>query len=63
MSRFSVSVTETLQRTVVIHASDMDEALESVRGEYKNEGIVLDSSDFVGVIFAAKEITEEAQKC
>lgn len=63
MSIFSVRVTETLERAVIIHASNMEEALQSVRGEYKNEGIVLDSGDFAGVIFSAKEIREEAEKC
>lgn len=49
MKDYSVKITETLQRSVIVQANSPDEAIESVREEYDNEDIILDSSDFNGV--------------
>lgn len=47
MNKYSVTIEETLKRTVEIEG-DMteEEALKIVRKKYENEEIVLDSNDF-----------------
>lgn len=47
MNTYIFEITETLQRTVAIEADDDKEAYEIIRRKYKEEDIVLDSSDFV----------------
>ena len=49
MSMFKTEITETLQRTIEVEAENEGDALRKVKDMYKNEEIVLDSSDFVGV--------------
>ena len=49
MSIFKTEITETLQRTIEVEADNEGDALRKVKEMYKNEEIVLDSSDFVGV--------------
>ena len=49
MSIFKTEITETLQRTIKVEAENEGDALQKVKEMYKNEEIVLDSSDFVGV--------------
>ena len=49
MSIFKTEITETLQRTIEVEAENERDALQKVKEMYKNEEIVLDSSDFVGV--------------
>jgi len=51
MKTFYISVTETLKRTVEVHATDVCDAIQKVSDAYHDEQIVLDSSDFVGVEF------------
>ena len=48
MSMFKTEITETLQRTIEVEAESEEDALQKVKEMYKNEEIVLDSSDFVG---------------
>jgi|SRR5690606_12819700 len=47
MKIFQLEITETLQRIVEVKAKSEDEALKIVSEKYKNEQIVLDSSDFL----------------
>lgn len=54
MAKQKVTIKETLVRTVEVEASDAAEAEETVWGAYRNGGIILDASDFIGV-----EITVE----
>lgn len=49
MGIFKTEITETLQRTIEVEAENEEDALRKVKKMYKNEEIVLDSSDFVGV--------------
>ena len=49
MGIFKTEITETLQRTIEVEADNEGNALQKVKEMYKNEEIVLDSSDFVGV--------------
>lgn len=46
---FKTEITETLQRTIEVEAESEEDALQKVKEMYKNEEIVLDSCDFVGV--------------
>ena len=54
MGIIKTEITETLQRTIEVEAENEEEALRKVKEMYKNEEIVLDSSDFVGVEFENK---------
>ena len=47
--KFSVLITETLARVVIVEAETPYEAVEKVEQRYKASEIVLDSSDFVDV--------------
>lgn len=51
MENFDITIIETLQRTISINANTMQEAMEKTKEQYKQEKIVLDSSDFVAVDF------------
>ncbi len=44
--KYQVTITETLSRTVSVEAPSAEIAEERVRGQYRDEEIVLDSSDF-----------------
>ena len=57
MKTFYVSVTETLKRTVEVHATDVCDAIQKVSDAYHDEQIVLDSDDYVDVDFTDE--TEE----
>lgn len=52
---FVVYITETLQRKVIIEATNEIEAINEIADKYYNEEIVLDSTDYLGVDFDAKE--------
>ena len=51
MKTFYISVTETLKRTVEVHATDVCDAIQKVSDAYHAEQIVLDSDDYVDVDF------------
>lgn len=53
MRTYSVEITETLRRTIIIEAQSDEEALLKVKEQYDDEEIVLDSSDYVGTEFVA----------
>ena len=57
MKTFYISVTETLNRIVEVHAEDEYEAIHKVSDAYYDEQIVLDSDDYVDVQF--NDETEE----
>ena len=44
--KYQVTITETLSRTVSVEAPSAEIAEEQVRGQYRDEEIVLGSSDF-----------------
>lgn len=52
---FVVYITETLQRKVIIEASNESEAIDEIADKYYNEEIVLDSTDYLSVDFDAIE--------
>ena len=47
LNTYKFEITEILQRTVCIAATDEKEAYEIIKRKYKEEDIVLDSSDFI----------------
>lgn len=52
-SRFKVTITETLKRTVEVEADDQQEAEQMVSDGWHNSKYILDAEDFVGVAFEA----------
>lgn len=52
---FVVYITETLQRKVIVEATNEIEVINEIADKYYNEEIVLDSTDYLGVDFDAKE--------
>ena len=57
MKTFYISVTETLKRTVEVHAEDEYEAIHKVSDAYYDGQVVLDSEDYVDVDF--DDVTDE----
>lgn len=57
MKTFYISVTETLNKIVEVHAENEQEALQKAEDSYYNGEIVLDSEDFVDTQF--NDETEE----
>ncbi|MCR4818902.1 MAG: DpnD/PcfM family protein [Fretibacterium sp.] len=49
MSRYPVNIRETLEKVIVVDASDEDEALDKVRNAWKRGKIVLSSENFTAV--------------
>ena len=49
--RYTVEITETLQKRKTVIAESRAEALEKVRAMYRNEDIVLDYNDYVTTDF------------
>lgn len=52
---FVVYITETLQRKVIVEATNDSEALDQVIDQYNNREIVLDYNDYLDVEFNSKE--------
>lgn len=52
---YVVYITETLQRKVIIEASNESEAIDEIADKYYNEEIVLDSTYYLNVDFDAIE--------
>lgn len=51
MKKFTVEITETLQRRVEVEAEDAFEAEDIVRAQYRNLDIVLDENDYIDTEF------------
>lgn len=50
MDKYEITITETLERKVLIKANSYDEALDIVKEKYNNEEIVLDSTYYVETV-------------
>lgn len=48
---FEIEIEEVLQKVVKVKADSLDEAIDKVEEEYRNEEYVLDYNDFKGVEF------------
>lgn len=51
MEEFRIQVDEQLSKTVTVKAQNINDAINIVESMYRNQEIILDSSDFVGVDF------------
>lgn len=59
--KYSVTIEETLSRTVNIEAENQQDAIEKVKKQYKNEDIVLNGDDFSEVVFGVSYSTTEKE--
>lgn len=59
--KYSVTIEETLSRTIEIEAESKQDAIEKVKKQYKNEDIILDSDDFSEVVFGVSYSTTEKE--
>lgn len=51
MKIYEIEIEEVLQKVVKVKADSLDEAIDKVEEEYRNEKYVLDYNDFKGVGF------------
>jgi len=58
--KFTVEITETLQRQVEVEAEDEFEAEDIVREMYRNEEIVLDAEDYIDTEFEVLDEEDDA---
>lgn len=54
--QYNVTITETLQRTILVEADNEQHALNMVQDDYNNDNIVLDYSDFQNVEFDVERV-------
>lgn len=45
--KYQIEIRETLSRTIEIEANSLDDAVDTVQTQYRNEEIVLSSEDFI----------------
>lgn len=50
--KFKIEITETLQRIIEIEANSAEEAITSVRRDYRSEDVVLMPEEIVSTAFA-----------
>jgi len=53
--QIDIKITEILSRTIRVNALSIEDAIIIVNNMYRNEDIVLDSSDFDGNVIIEKE--------
>ena len=56
MKKYSVTITETLQRSVTVEAADRTTAEEIVETRWRDSAYILGAENFVGASFSAEEI-------
>lgn len=61
MAKYSVTIEETLCRTINVEADSQQDAIEKVKKQYKNENIVLNGDDFSEVVFGVSYSTTEKE--
>ncbi|MCI8792284.1 MAG: hypothetical protein HFG38_05685 [Eubacterium sp.] len=59
MKTYDVTITETLQKTVRIHADSLEEAEQKAEDNWNASQYNLDSNHFVGACFLARERVRE----
>ena len=47
LKKYQIEITEILQRIVEIDANSLDDAIIEINKKYKNQEIILDSSDYI----------------
>jgi predicted DNA-binding protein (UPF0278 family) len=50
LKKFQIEITETLQRVIEVEAASLDDAITEIRRKYKDEEIILDSSDYIDTV-------------
>ena len=55
MKNYKVTITETLQKEVVIKANSLAEAEELAEEKWNNSEFILDANHFVGAAFHAEQ--------
>lgn len=56
MKDYSIEVTETLQRTVIVTAQSIEDALGQVRRQYQEQRIILTDSHYISTDFSLAAI-------
>lgn len=56
MKKYSVTITETLQRSVTVEAADRTTAEEIVEARWRDSAYILGAENFVGASFSAEKI-------
>lgn len=51
MKKYTIEITETLQKQVTVKANSREEAIQKVRKEYFDCDIILDSNDYIDTEF------------
>lgn len=51
MKKYTIEITETLQKQVSVTASSHTEAVTKVKEQYRNNEIVLDSSNYIDTTY------------
>lgn len=59
MKTYNVTITETLQMTVLIEAESLAEAEQIAEENWNNSQYILDADHFMGADFKAKECVRE----
>lgn len=59
--KYSVTIEETLCRTVDVEAESKQDAIDKVKNQYNNENIVLNADDFSEVVFGVSYSTTEKE--
>ena len=64
MKKYTIEITETLQRQIEIKANSFDEAYSIIKEKYHNGEIVLDSNDYIDTDFKliSKSIGKEHER-
>lgn len=51
MKKYTIEITETLQKQIVIKAHSKEEAIKKIKEHYYNSDIILDSNDYIDTQF------------
>ena len=47
MKKYTIEITETLQKQISVEANSYEEAERKVKEQYRNNDIILDSDDYI----------------
>lgn len=51
MKKYTIEITETLQKQVSVEANSYEEAERKIKEQYQNNEIVLDSNDYIDTCY------------
>ena len=61
MKKYKVTITETLEKEVVVTAKSLDDAIKKVRDDYRDEVHVLDSDNWTDTSYSATPLERERE--